>query len=91
MKDSKKTNFLSHIVAGGFFAICFLYYTLFDRYLIAYQEQIQLFRYDSHYFADFLATPGGLSDYIGAFFIQFFINPLAGALILTLSVAAVFT
>jgi hypothetical protein len=90
MKDFKVPNFLSYIVSGGFFAICFLYYIIFDRYLIAYQEQIQLFRFDSHYFTDFLANPGGLSEYIGAFFIQFFINQLAGALILTLSVAAVF-
>jgi hypothetical protein len=90
MKAFNKNTFLSHVVAGGFFAICFLYYLIFDRYLIGYQEQIQLFRFDSHYLADFLTKPGGLSEFAGAFFIQFFINPVAGALILTFSVAGVF-
>ncbi len=90
MKDSRLTNILPPIVAGGFFALCFFYYLIFDRYLTAYQEQIQLFRFDSYYFAGFLSKPGGFAEYIGAFFIQFFINPIAGAFILTLSIAAVF-
>ena len=51
---------------------------------MAYQEQIQLFRFDRNYFAGFLTSPGGLADYAGAFFTQFFLNPIAGAFIVTL-------
>jgi len=63
----------------------FLYFAIFNRYLLAYQEQIQLFRFDWNYFIGFLTRPGGLSEYTGAFLIQFYLNPVSGAFIVTLS------
>ncbi len=90
MKEFKIRYSLYYIIAGGFLVIAFLYYFLYNRYLMTYQEQIQLFRYSADYFHGFLSRPGGISSYIGAFFTQFFISPAAGALISTLSIAAIF-
>lgn len=58
---------------------------MFNRYHLAFQEQIQLFRYNCDYFIGFLARPGGLSFYIGTFFTQFYIVPVAAASIVTLT------
>jgi len=74
------------LAAGSaFFVVFFLYFIIFNRYHLIYQEQIQLFRFNKDYFTDFLSRPGGLSEYIGAFLTQFFLFPFAGALIITLS------
>lgn len=91
MTVSKKSINLAWIVAGVFFTASFLYFALLNRYLMAYQEQIQLFRFDWNYFTAFLAKPGGFAEYIGAFFIQFYLNPVAGALIVTLTGIIAFT
>jgi hypothetical protein len=85
MTNSKRLSFLPWIVPGVFFMAYFLYFAIFNRYLLAYQEQIQLFRFDWNYFAGFLTKPGGLAKYTGAFFIQFYLSPLAGAFIITLA------
>ncbi len=68
-----------------FFVLYFLYFFVFNRYLLIYHEQIQLFRFDSSYFKDFLSSPGGLMRYTGAFLTQFSIFPVAGASIVTLA------
>ncbi len=68
-----------------FFILCFLYFLVCNRYLLTYHEQIQLFRFDSSYFKDFLSSPGGLMRYIGAFLTQFYIYQIAGASIVTLA------
>jgi hypothetical protein len=73
-----------------FFIFFFLYFFTLNRYILVFQEQIRLFRFSSDYFSGFLTVPGGLSDYAGAFFMQFFGYPLAAALIVTLAAMAVF-
>ncbi|MEI6047305.1 MAG: DUF6057 family protein [Bacteroidota bacterium] len=90
MINPRRIVSFSLIIPGVFFIACFLYFAIFNRYLMAYQEQTQLFRFDWNYFIGFLSRPGGLADYIGTFFIQFYLNPLAGAFIVTLSVFAVY-
>ena len=57
---------------------------------MSFQEQNQLFRFNWNYFVHFLSKPGGLSEYIGAFFIQFYLNPIAGAFIVTFTGIAAF-
>jgi hypothetical protein len=52
---------------------------------MAYQEQLQLFRFDWNYFTGFLTKPGGLAEYTGTFLIQFYLNPLTGVFIVTLA------
>jgi MFS family permease len=89
MARFRKLAALPQIFYSVFFILYFLYFLLFNRYHLAYQEQIQLFLYDWNYFTGFLARPGGLSIYFGAFFSQFFIIPLAGAFIVTLEGIAI--
>ena len=85
MVSFKKLVILPSLYYCLFFASFFLYFFLFNRYHLAFQEQIQLFRYDWDYFTDFLARPGGLSFYLGAFFCQFYLVPVAGVFIVTLT------
>ena len=68
-----------------FFITHFLYFIIFNRYHLAYQEQMQLFRFDWNYFTSFLTKPGGISEYSGAFLTQFFLSPIIGAFIVTLA------
>ena len=71
------------------FAVLWLY--VFNRYnILHYQEQIQLFRFDGFYFRSYLDLPGGLSGYAGSFLTQFYAYPVAGALIITSVLLAVF-
>jgi hypothetical protein len=84
MKTARVGTGFQWITFCLFFVLYFLYFSVLNRYLIIYQEQIQLFRFDITYFKDFLSTPGGLMRYLAAFFTQFFISHLSGALIMTL-------
>jgi hypothetical protein len=85
MASFKKLVVLPSLYYGLFFISFFIYFFLFNRYHLAFQEQIQLFRYNCDYFTGFLARPGGLSFYIGAFFNQFYVVPVVAASIVTLS------
>lgn len=59
-------------------AYCFWYF--FYPYLITNREQCQLFLWNHEYFAERMAIPGGLAQYIGEWIVQFFIHPMYGAL-----------
>ena len=91
MTNSKRLNLLLWIVPGTFFVACFLYFVILNRYLLSYQEQLQLFRFDWNYFTGYLTKPGGIAEYTGAFFIQFYVNPVTGAFIVTLAGIAAYT
>jgi hypothetical protein len=78
------------ITTGALFVVYFLYFFVLNPYHLIYLEQIQLFRFNGNYFADFLSRPGGLSEFTGAFLTQFFIFPVAGASIVTLAGIAVY-
>lgn len=58
----------------------FVFFAFFYRYHLLYQEQLQLFLFTSYYLSDLMGRPGGLADYFGTFFTQFYYYPLAGAL-----------
>lgn len=70
---------------GGLFVAFFLYFGIFNRYLILYLEQNQLFLYNLDFLAEKFSLPGGLPLYIGSFFTQFFISSWVGAIIITLN------
>ncbi len=44
--------------------------------MYAYQEGMQIFMFGSDFFAETCSRPGGLSDYIGCFLVQFFMYPV---------------
>jgi len=84
IKDSKNSVLFYRVTITLVFILHFLYFAVFNRYHIAYQEQIQLFLLNRDYFVEFLSKPGGIVEYAGAFLIQFYINPFLGALIITI-------
>ena len=54
-----------------------------------FQEQYQMFLFDADYAREVMSVPGGVADYIGRFFTQFFIYAWAGAVIVALLITAV--
>ena len=61
----------------------FLFWKLRYPFALTYQEQFQMFLFDSDYFAERMAEPGGLARYVAEFLVQFYNSPTLGALILT--------
>lgn len=51
---------------------------------LSYQEQLQLFLFDSGYFVARLSVPGGLADYMAEFIVQFCFVPVFGAVLVAL-------
>jgi len=78
------------VFASIFFIFFFLFFFIFNRYHLAFQEQLQLFIFSSDYFTGFLSRPGGLSEYAGSFLTQFFGYHHTAGFILTLTGIAVF-
>jgi hypothetical protein len=64
--------------------ICFIFFITFNKYHLTFREQFQLFQDTPEYFISFLKLPGGISGYLGEFLTQFFLFPIAGALIISL-------
>lgn len=58
-------------------------------FVLAWQEQFQLFLFDGPYLMDRLAVPGGLAAYVAECLVQFYKYPWAGAIILALLYGAV--
>lgn len=54
-----------------------------------YQEQYQLFLFDSNYVWDIIREPGGVADLLGRFCTQFFLYAWVGAAIVALLLSAV--
>lgn len=83
-----KQNIFSKIISIDtllslvFGAAVFVFFGFYYSYHLNYQEQFQLFLFTPRYFLDFVNHPGGLSDYIGNFFTQFFFYSKNGALII---------
>lgn len=67
-----------------------LFFGVIYPHHIHFQEQYQLFLYDSHYLSEVLSIPGGLADLLGRFLTQFFLFSWAGAGIIAMSLVCVF-
>lgn len=52
--------------------------------MLSFQEQYQMFLWDTDYFIQRLSVPGGLADYIAELLVQFNYVPAAGAIIMAL-------
>lgn len=63
--------------------VTFIFFIFFNKYHLTFREQFQLFQDTPEYFNSFLKLPGGISGYIGEFLTQFFLFPVAGALIIS--------
>jgi hypothetical protein len=73
---------LSGVVFYCFFAFKYPYH-------LHFQEQLQLFESTWDYFRGVAAVPGGLADWLGRFFTQFFYYAPAGAAIIAVLLCAV--
>lgn len=51
---------------------------------LCFQEQYQMFLFDTDYFLDRIVLPGGLADYISEFLVQFYYMPVLGGAIIAL-------
>ena len=59
-----------------------LFFGLAYPHHLHYQEQFQLFLFDSNYVWDIVKLPGGISDLLGRFCTQFFLYAWGGAFII---------
>ena len=59
-----------------------LFFGLAYPHHLHYQEQFQLFLFDSNYVWDIVKLPGGISDLLGRFCTQFFLYAWSGAFII---------
>ena len=65
-------NITRHISTIVLFLFVIVVVLGFYAPMYAYQEGLQIFMFNGEFFADTCLRPGGLSDYIGCFFVQFF-------------------
>lgn len=77
-------NNWSNIFRSVFVIILWIYFSTFGDYIIIYQNNHSLFLFDKYYYSEFLNLPGGLSEYVAAFFVQFFYFKYLGALLIVL-------
>lgn len=78
---SKHARLLSTLAFG---LMVFLFWGVRYPFALTYQEQLQMFLFDSDYFCGRMAEPGGLARYIAEFLVQFYNGVVIGALILAL-------
>ena len=62
----------------------FLFWYVAYPHAMSYQEQYQLFLWTGDYFLERVSLPGGLADWLGEFFVQFYYLDWLGALLLAL-------
>lgn len=72
------------LVSLAFGVLVFLFWLCLYPHALSYQEQNQLFLWTCDYLLRDLAQAGGLADYLGEFFTQFYYVTWLGALVLAL-------
>jgi len=73
---------LDKILSLAFGLVVFWFFAFLYPFHLNYQEQYQMFLFSADYFLQFFAKPGGISDYIGNFFTQFYFYSWVGAIII---------
>lgn len=62
----------------------FMFWYLIYPHALSYQEQYQLFLWTADYFCERISVPGGFSEWLGEFIVQFYYVEWLGALLLAL-------
>ena len=78
-----------YLISSVFALAVLLFFGLAYPHHLHYQEQYQLFLFDSTYVWDIIEHPGGVADLLGRFCTQFFLYAWAGAAIIALLLSAV--
>lgn len=66
-----------------------LWWGWINPHILSFQEQYQLFLFAGDYLVERMSQPGGLADYLGEFFTQFYYIPWLGACVLALMFMAI--
>ena len=82
-------NYLRPLCTLLFGVAVLLFFGLAYPHHLHYQEQFQLFLFDSTYVWEIVRQPGGIADLLGRFCTQFFLYAWVGALIIALLLSAV--
>ena len=82
-------KFLRPLCTLVFGVAVFLFFGLAYPHHLHYQEQFQLFLFDSTYVWEIVRVPGGVADLLGRFSTQFFLYAWVGALIIAVLLSAV--
>ena len=78
-------NKYHQLLATLVFGLCvFFFWRIRYPFALTYQEQLQMFLFDSDYFLGLMAEPGGLARYVAEFLVQFYNSMAIGATILAL-------
>ncbi len=72
------------------FLFSLVYFSLWGQALIQYQNDQHLFLYSETYWQQFLNMPGGMVQWLSAFFTQFYYYYLLGAIVIALLITIVF-
>ena len=71
-----------YLISSLFCVAVVLFFALAYPHHLHYQEQFQLFLFDSNYVWDIVKLPGGVADLLGRFCTQFFLYAWVGAIII---------
>ncbi len=82
----KNLHFVFTLIFG---LAVFLFFGLAYPHHLHYQEQYQLFLFDSTYVWDIIKLPGGFADLLGRFCTQFFLFSWIGSLIIGILLASI--
>ena len=82
MKNLLPHKYIPWLLTILFGLVVFLFWKFRYPFALTYQEQFQMFLFDSDYFAERIAEPGGLTRYVAEFLVQFYNSPTLGAIIL---------
>lgn len=83
MTTNISTKKLLAILSTSLFAVtAWVCWAFVYPYLLAFQEQLQLFLFDMEYFTERISEPGGLARYIGEFFVQMYNSAMLGAAVI---------
>ena len=82
-------NSVKYLISSLFCVAVVLFFGLAYPHHLHYQEQFQLFLFDSNYVWDIVKQPGGVADLLGRFCTQFFLYAWVGAIIIGILLSVV--
>lgn len=78
-----------YLISSIFCVAVILFFGMAYPHHLHYQEQFQLFLFDSNYVWDIVKQPGGVADLLGRFCTQFFLYAWVGAVIIGILLSAI--
>ena len=82
-------NSVKYLISSLFCVAVILFFGMVYPHHLHYQEQFQLFLFDSNYVWDIVKQPGGVADLLGRFCTQFFLYAWVRAVIIGILLSAI--